>query len=117
MWQLNEIPDYGEQLARCQRYARWMNGCYSGYIDNVNNIQLSVPEIKDMRTLPTISNIQWDRFVAIPYGDGGAFNVSSAYETAITYNGLRIGNTGLNISRYLPVATVFNFRAFLSADL
>ena len=117
VWVLNEIPDYGEQLRRCQRYARWMDGCYTGYIDDVNNIQLSVPEIKDMRTLPTISNIQWDRWVAIPYGDGGAYNISANYNADIQYNGIRLTQTGLTSSRYLPVATVFNFRAFLFADI
>lgn len=29
-WVLNEIPDYGEQLARCQRYFKTFRGTYTG---------------------------------------------------------------------------------------
>lgn len=116
-WVLNDPPPNKQQeLEKCRKYARWICGGYNGYIDNANDIQLSVPEIRDMRATPVISNITWDRYVAISGGEG-AYLVSSDYQTHLVYNGLRIGNTGLSISKYLPVSIVFEFIAFLSADL
>lgn len=116
-WVLNDPPPNKQQeLEKCRKYARWICGGYNGYIDNANNIQLSVPEIRNMRTTPSISNITWDRYVAVSGGEA-AYLISSDYQTHLIYNGLRIGNTGLSISKYLPVSIVFEFTAFLSADL
>lgn len=60
VWVLNEIPNYGEQLMRCQRYFYRRKGAnpYSyygnGYIDSANGafIFINVPE---MRVEPTVA--------------------------------------------------------------
>lgn len=61
-WVINEIPDYGEQLARCQRYYQNV-GVYSGAISCWSNTSssasISVPLSVPMRAQPslTITNI------------------------------------------------------------
>ena len=55
-WVLNEIPDYGEQLRRCQRYCVAFNK-YDSFFPFDNNdfiVELPVP----MRAVPTIINPQ-----------------------------------------------------------
>ena len=57
-WVLNEIPDYGEQLRRCQRYfvrndnAAALSGC--AYAPNEFIINAPIPT---MRSVPAISNV------------------------------------------------------------
>lgn len=56
VWQLNEIPDYGEQLARCQRY-RVEYGLYAqwGVIDiQTDYIDFSIYLPVTMRAFPSI---------------------------------------------------------------
>ena len=53
-WVLNEIPDYGEQLARCMRYYQTGEGVY--VLSNANSDYTSVFGIKGiMRAIPSIS--------------------------------------------------------------
>ena len=55
VWMLNEIPDYGEQLRRCQRYFQRITGVLgSGFIDTNTLAYVSVI-IPVMRSVPTIS--------------------------------------------------------------
>lgn len=60
-WVLNEVPDYGEQLRRCQRYALALSklsghSVYgSGMINAGKNARIVVPLPITMRTAPTIS--------------------------------------------------------------
>ena len=63
VWVLNEIPDYGEQLARCQRYfvsvRGGITGLYTnfafGYASSNNFAYVTCPIPVAMRTSPTIS--------------------------------------------------------------
>lgn len=53
-WVLNEIPDYGEQLAKCQRYF-----CFARYrgrapLVTANGVQIDVPTPVTMRATPTV---------------------------------------------------------------
>lgn len=54
-WVLNEIPDYGEQLARCQRYfiPDQQRDCYGRY--SGNSFYVVCPTPVSLRTMPTIS--------------------------------------------------------------
>ncbi len=58
VWELNEIPDYGEQLRRCQRYTVRIGkaGTYqilgTGVAPNANICGLVVPLPVEMRTIP-----------------------------------------------------------------
>ena len=61
VWVLNEIPDYGEQLRRCQRYYQRLKAS-SGYMrfglsipvtDTIANVFVSLAE--EMRTVPVVN--------------------------------------------------------------
>lgn len=54
-WVLNEIPNYGEQLARCQRYfiPDQQRDCYGRY--SGNSFYVVCPTPVSLRTMPTIS--------------------------------------------------------------
>lgn len=62
-WVLNEIPDYGEQLRRCQRYALALSkqaghSVYgSGMINAGQNARIVVPLPVTMRTAPTVTKL------------------------------------------------------------
>lgn len=62
-WALNEIPDYGEQLARCQRYCLVIghDNVYcpvgTGQARTTSNYQLHIPLPVSLRTFPTITKI------------------------------------------------------------
>lgn len=59
VWVLNEIPDYGEQLARCQRYQIKINSgpVFTGrtYARDATNAVIFIPTPVTMRTNPNIS--------------------------------------------------------------
>ena len=60
VWVLNEIPNYGEQLARCQRYfCRFnfnRNDLFFGTLsDNLNRAWITIPTPVVMRTAPSVS--------------------------------------------------------------
>lgn len=57
-WVLNEIPDYGEQLARCQRYYQkigTLSTAITAWSNSTDSASISVPLAVAMRTTPTIS--------------------------------------------------------------
>ncbi len=57
-WVLNEIPDYGEQLRRCQRYFVYFSKftAVSGRAANANSCQFVVPIPVTLRDKPVISD-------------------------------------------------------------
>lgn len=77
VWQLNEIPDYGEQLARCQRYYRQFNAYtkfIAQYIDG-NKVVFALPV--SMRTAPGMSG-DWKIYTGLTEQTGFTL---SAYQT------------------------------------
>lgn len=71
-WALNEVPDYGEQLRRCQRYARSLRGnsksayCQlaTGVATSPTKATLYVPLAQPLRTGPVITSTGNFRIVA-----------------------------------------------------
>ena len=57
-WVLNEIPEYGEQLRRCQRYFVYLTKftSVSGRAANTNSCQFMVPIPVTLRDKPVISD-------------------------------------------------------------
>lgn len=57
-WVLNEVPDYGEQLRRCQRYLVYFTKftSVSGRAANANSCQFVVPIPVTLRDKPVISD-------------------------------------------------------------
>ena len=89
-WQLNEIPDYGEQLARCQRYYFKPTVAFAGPSDMIavssNTLYGTVAFPTQMRSTPSIKNLKFRR--------------SSAGEVLTPtewHMGLDSGNDGFNI--------------------
>ena len=70
VWVLNEIPNYQEQLARCQRYYTVFEGDVSGirYQDQAT-VMTFIPTPVTMRSNPTITKLNSDG-VLLYYGDG-----------------------------------------------
>lgn len=65
VWQLNEIPNYGEQLARCQRYYfKVKNGAY-----NISESFFTVQFPTIMRTAPSFNDLSTSA-VGINHYDG-----------------------------------------------
>lgn len=62
VWVLNEIPDYGEQLARCQRY-QWITNADNNmptplmYAATINTLVGSVQFPVTMRTKPAVTGV------------------------------------------------------------
>lgn len=57
-WVINEVPDYGEQLRRCQRYFAYFSKftAVSGRAANTNSCQFVVPIPVTLRDKPVISD-------------------------------------------------------------
>lgn len=101
-WVLNEVPEYGEQLRRCQRYYQ-VDDCTTSYTVVAHGIAASptywrglLPVHVDMRTKPTISLIG-DNISAQLIGNNQSISVSglsltvvdsSPAGTAISLNGV-----------------------------
>lgn len=54
-WVLNGIPDYGEQLRRCQRYFYRVNSHAYGWTYNNNTVNCLIPLPVTLRTSPVIT--------------------------------------------------------------
>lgn len=87
-WVLNEIPDYGGQLRRCQRYCQ-IDDCTTSYTVVANGIAASatywrglLPMHIDMRAKPTISLIG-DNISAQLIGNNQSISVSGLSLTVV----------------------------------
>lgn len=120
-WVLNEIPDYGEQLRRCQRYYQRLKassaymrfGISQPYADTLAGVLLSL--LGEMRTTPTVST--GGSFALF---DGTAFHdVVLSLDTASPYNAaLKAAGTGLpSASAQLLAKGDANAYIEFSADL
>lgn len=124
VWVLNEIPDYGEQLAKCQRYYQVIpaNVMLSGIVTASNTV-LSVTAFlsQTMRTTPTVSIAN---FTGTIIGVSSAISAGSALTSvavaaAHPVTSVRLSfnsNTSLG-STWRPAALQLSSPIILSADL
>lgn len=115
-WVLNEIPDYGEQLRRCQRYSVHSVGqrC-SGYaINGSDSATIFIPTPVTMRTIASAEIVTTDNLVT-SYGD--IIPIKSFSLAATLPNGV-IGNLQINspVTQNCVVAAA-GFKCNLIADL
>lgn len=121
VWVLNEIPDYGEQLRRCQRYYQRLKassgymrfGISQPYTDTAAGV--FIPLQGEMRTAPTMSSSGNFALFA-----GSAFHgVNLSLDTTSPYNvTLKATGTGLpGISAQLLANADTNADIEFSADL
>lgn len=120
-WELNEIPDYGEQLRRCQRYAqRLLDECaYAGrvYASDATELNFFIPLPNSMRdgVAPVISG-------TFLFNALQGSTIKSITSTACKYrpNGVLIEGTvtaSLAAAQPITVTQVSTTNALLSADL
>ena len=82
VWVLNEIPDYGEQLRRCQRYyfVTNANHFFSGWCTTTEKFWTHIPTPVPMRAIPAISVIKPGSII---FGTSGANFATSANQYEI----------------------------------
>ena len=96
-WVLNEIPDYGEQLARCQRYAIDLNPNRQNVpiIGTVNTdgttMWLSIPIPTSLRTTPVITN---SRGTVVVSNDSGSSEIAFGNDVRVSSGMITVAMTG-----------------------
>lgn len=115
-WVLNEIPDYGEQLRRCQRYSvHGVGPRCSGYaINGSDRATIFIPTPVTMRTIVSAEIVTTDNLVT---SYGGIIPIKSFSPAATLPNGV-VGN--LQISSPVTqtcVVAASGFKCNLIADL
>lgn len=114
-WVLNGIPDYGEQLARCQRYYLVTSAkhFFSGWTTTGNTGFILVPTPAQMRIKPIITILANGVFIQ---NDKIADLTAANFELeSVDAVGLKIKLNGLNCST--GPFTVADFQIAFSADL
>lgn len=95
-WVLNEVPDYGEQLRRCQRYQTEISAGREGFIGvgtatSTTDCKILVPLPTTMRTAPTLAYT--GEFTLYSAGGVTAIAVTTLYVAAFANNALGVGVT------------------------
>ena len=125
-WVLNEIPDYGEQLRRCQRYlvditpTQKFNPSYIGELSSGNAAVIFIPLPTSMRTIPTFIGNASDIQIAV--------ESATEYYTSTSVSIINISSTSVLIhcefAHDKSPGTLCDFRKasdgakfFLSAEL
>ena len=88
VWVLNEIPDYGEQLRRCQRYliditpGNKFNATFLGELGNNNDAAFVVPIPTTMRVPPTfVGNVA---YIQVAVESVPVYYIPTAASTLVT---------------------------------
>lgn len=86
-WVLNEVPDYGEQLRRCQRYHLILPGIYwlPQNADGTNRLTIPIP---DMRTIPAVTYEPADGSTGTLYYDANLAQKNSIQFYAVGVTGI-----------------------------
>ena len=97
VWVLNELPDYGEQLARCQRYAIDLNPNRQN-IPIIGTVKtdgttmwLSMPISTSLRTTPVITN---SRGTVVVSNDSGSSGIAFGNDARVSSGMITIAMTG-----------------------
>jgi len=120
-WILNEIPDFGEQLRRCQRYHREIErsnyGTFAfGMSTSATEIDFLIPLNPPMRVAPSVS------FEGSFATNGVSFNSISSLVVVKSYpDGITLRATGSGFvrgeERTLQVSSAATSKIIISADL
>lgn len=114
-WALNEVPDYREELAKCQRYQVVIPTLdISGCTNNTTTLYANIPTPVPMRAIPSIEN----NGVFIARGNSTAQTnlTASTYSTSFTPQGIRVGITG-EFSANVVYGVAINAQIILNANL
>ena len=86
-WVINEVPEYGEQLRRCQWYSNVLPGIYwlPQNADGTNHLTIPIP---DMRTIPAVTYEPADGSTGTLYYDANLAQKNSIQFYAIGVTGI-----------------------------
>nr|DAQ26057.1 MAG TPA: hypothetical protein [Caudoviricetes sp.] len=120
-WVMNEVPEYGEQLRRCQRYHREIErsnyGTFAfGMSTSATEIDFLIPLNPPMRVAPSVS------FEGSFATNGVSFNSISSLVVVKSYpDGIMLRATGSGFvrgeERTLQVSSAATSKIIISADL
>lgn len=118
VWVLNEIPDYGEQLRRCQRYLR-----PAGYNFVVSNVSGSwygsslFGNSEPMRAVPVIANGDYANQPALEVSGGQCATITAVFTPTIYGQfTVQLSPLGSTIPNYVYIDSS-GFNPLLSAEL
>lgn len=124
-WVLNEIPDYGEQLARCQRYCQVLD-LTAGYAVTAFGIATEqtawrglFPIFTKLRAKPVLVVEGENKSLAL-HGNGTAINISNLTPSIVATecNGVEVVYGGLSLTKnQCYVLQAYGCKIILSADL
>nr|DAR15171.1 MAG TPA: hypothetical protein [Caudoviricetes sp.] len=114
-WVLNDIPDYGTELAKCQRYQVVIPTLdISGCTNNTTTLYANIPTPVPMRAIPSIENN--GVFAARGNSTAQTNLTASTYSTSFTPQGIRVGITG-EFSINVAYGVAINAQIILNANL
>ena len=114
-WVLNDIPDYGTELAKCQRYQVVIPTLdISGCTNNTTTLYANIPTPVPMRAIPSIENN--GVFAARGNSTAQTNLTASTYSKSFTPQGIRVGITG-EFSINVAYGVAINAQIILNANL
>lgn len=113
-WVLNEIPDYGAELAKCQRYLIPLkrNSC-TGFASSSSIAYLYFPVPVSMRALPVLQGTPPGNLYP---NDGNTIETFAVFSSSALVNMVTLRITGTGFTAYRPYSLNSDF-GFLSAEL
>lgn len=117
VWVLNEIPDFGEQLRRCQRYSLYFEGGVAyGWTYSTNTVNVFIPTPVTMRAVPSL--VLDDKHIGAINTVNGYVDITSIGDVRATSNGVSVdlNNSNSTFTIGTPVAW-FGFAGHLTCDL
>lgn len=113
-WVLNEIPDYGEELAKCQRYLIPMDAnCCWGFASSETTAYLFFPLPVSMRTTPVVQGNPPTSLFPV---DGNSVTALSVFSPSAIKNmiALQVNGSGFTANKPYSLNQTIGF---LSAEL
>ena len=116
-WVLNEIPDFGEQLRRCQRYALKIEGGKAyGWTYNTNTVNVFIPTPVTMRAVPSL--VLDTKHTGSVNTVNGDVAITSIGGVTATSNGVSVYLNNSNSAFTIGTPVVwFGFEVHLTCDL
>lgn len=116
-WVLNEIPDFGEQLRRCQRYALKIEGGKAyGWTYNTNTVNVFIPTPVTMRAVPSL--VLDTKHTGSVNTVNGDVAITSIGGVTATSNGVSVDLNNSNSAFTIGTPVVwFGFEGHLTCDL
>lgn len=120
VWVLNEIPDYGEQLRRCQRYYQVIQqySAYPAAIDVNGNLLVAIVLPVEMRIRPAFSRANMNSNIIDAYfATGGRTGVATTPAVGGSPGFANLNFQTIAGKTNMGVIARFVDKCFLSADL